>query len=50
MSIWSKLFGWGEKEGVNKQLPSTMVAKEFGEVNVKRRGDQNEKPESLGHA
>src|SRR5262245_45567697 len=51
MGFWSKLFGGGGgesggggrgKEGVNVQLPSTIVAKEFGEVNVKRRGKELE--------
>lgn len=41
MSIWSKLFGEsgkGEKEETSHQLPSTMVAEEFGEVNVRVKG------------
>src|SRR5262245_46247730 len=52
MGFWSKLFGGGGaaagggagggREGVNVQLPSTVVAKEFGEVNVKRRGKELE--------
>lgn len=44
MSIWRKLFGHPsapppEKAQASHQLPSSMVAKEFGEVNVGRRGD-----------
>jgi hypothetical protein len=42
MGFWSKLFGGGEKEEANKQLPSSMVAKEFGEVNVRRKGNEVE--------
>ncbi len=45
MSFWSKLFGGGEsgkQAEVSHQLPSSMVAKEFGEVNVKRDGDRVE--------
>ena len=43
MSFLSKLFGGGgAAKEVNRQLPSTMVAKEFGEVNIKRVGNDNE--------
>jgi len=45
MSFWKKIFGGGDsqpKAGPNHQLPSTMVAKEFGEVNVRRIGDEIE--------
>jgi hypothetical protein len=37
MGFWDRLFG--RKEEPNRQLPSSMVAKEFGEVNVRRKGD-----------
>jgi hypothetical protein len=43
MGWLSNLFGGGkDKPGVNHQLPSTMVAKEFGEVNVRRVGKDNQ--------
>jgi hypothetical protein len=39
MGFWSKLFGGDDSgKGVSHQLPSTMVAQEFGEVNVKKAG------------
>lgn len=38
MSFFQKLFGSGE-ESKSHQLPSTMVAKEFGEVNVRKLKD-----------
>src|SRR5262245_3834455 len=50
MGFWDSLFGGGSGgdkpeparrdagAGANRQLPSSMVAKEFGEVNVRRRG------------
>ncbi|MFO1429569.1 MAG: hypothetical protein U1F76_05425 [Candidatus Competibacteraceae bacterium] len=53
MSIWDKLFG-GEKQptltpakqaatpGRNRQLPSRMVAPEFGEVDVRSLGNTNQ--------
>jgi hypothetical protein len=48
MSFWKKLFGLHTEEAHKEedvkshQLPSSMVAQEFGEVNVARRGDQYE--------
>jgi len=47
MGFWSKVFGGSseapsEKGGVNHQLPSTMVAQEFGEVNVRKVGAEVE--------
>jgi hypothetical protein len=41
MGFWSFLFGGGGKV-VSKQLPSTMVAKELGEVNVKKGPKETE--------
>jgi hypothetical protein len=52
MSLWNKLFG-GEQPGMtleksavtagkNRQLPSTMVAAEFGEVDVRNLGNVNQ--------
>lgn len=41
MGIWKKLFGGDSKpvaRSVSHQLPSTLVAKEFGEVNVRVNG------------
>jgi hypothetical protein len=43
MGFLDKLFGKGkgkEKKPVSRQLPSTIVAKEFGEVNVAKNGNQ----------
>jgi hypothetical protein len=40
MGLWNYLFGGGKV--VSKQLPSTMVAKEFGEVNVKKGPKETE--------
>lgn len=43
MGFWDKLFGRkqaGASQRVSRQLPSTMVAKEFGEVNVSQGNDQ----------
>ncbi len=43
MGFWDKLFGGGaSKVAPSRQLSSTIVAKEFGEVNVRPRGDQVE--------
>lgn len=55
MGLWNKLFGGGSSGGgesggggkgaassANVQLPSTIVAKEFGEVNVRKVGGQLE--------
>lgn len=50
MSFLSRIFGGGKKDGsspaksadANRQLPSSMVAQEFGEVNVKRVGNEVE--------
>lgn len=41
MSFLKKIFGKAKAfdDGKSHQLPSTMVAKEFGEVNVRRRGN-----------
>lgn len=40
MSIWSKIFT--KEDGKSHQLPSSIVAKEFGEVNVCKKGDKCE--------
>ncbi len=44
MSLWNRLFGGGgpPKPGPHHQLPSNIVAQEFGEVNVRRVGDEVE--------
>ena len=42
MGFWNWLFGGGASKVVSKQLPSTMVAKEFGEVNVKKGPKETE--------
>lgn len=43
MAFWKKLLGMEQAEtSKNHQLPSTMVAKEFGEVNVARNGNNLE--------
>lgn len=42
MAFWKKIFGQEkqveEEDGRSHQLPSSMVAQEFGEVNVRRQG------------
>lgn len=45
MSFWKKLFGGGSKaaaRSASRQLPSSIVAKEFGEVNVRPDGANQE--------
>ena len=41
MPFWKNLFGEAE-DGKSHQLPSSIVAKEFGEVNVRRQGNSVE--------